>query len=95
MSIVAEQAVSAFNRNYKFTRVNYTGTAVTFLVDQSATAVAVVEPASGAPAVTLSAADANFEKTVTLAAGSSGTVVTVVTAHSGGTIASSKPSSRA
>jgi hypothetical protein len=94
MPIVSEHAFSAFGRNYKIVRVNYTGLADTFLVDQSASAVATIEPASNAPSVSIGAADANFEKTVTLASGSPDAVVTVVIAHEGGTIPSSKPASR-
>ena len=95
MSLLSEQVFSAFNRQYKIVRVNYTGAAETFLVDQSASAVASIEPSANAPAATIAAADANFERTVTLAAGSPAAVVTVVIAHQGGTLAGTKPASRA
>ncbi len=90
----AEIVVEVFGGFYKFSRINVTsGVDQTFLVDQSATKVSVVAPASGAPTASLGSADSNFEKTVTLSGGSSGSV-TVVTTHTG-TPASSKPSSRA
>ena len=90
-----EQAFEAFGRFYKIVRINHSsGADTTFLVDQSASAVAVIEPASGGPTASLGSADANFEKTVTLTGGAAG-LTTVVIAHAGGTIASTKPSSRA
>ena len=78
------------SRIYKFSKLLYDGTAVTFKVDQSAESVVVILPASGAPAATLGTSDSNFEKTVTLAAGSATAAVIVVTAH-GKTVAGVKP----
>ena len=78
---VSEKVVDFQSRGYKFSKIAYDGTAVTFKVDQSAVGVVTTLPVSGAPAVTLSAADGNFEKTVTLASGSSRDTVIVVTVH--------------
>jgi hypothetical protein len=90
MSLLSDHAFSAFGKEYKLFRVNYTGAAVAFSVDQSASSVAVVESGSSAPAVSLGASDSNFEKTVTLAAGGTASIVIVIAAHGGGTIASTK-----
>jgi hypothetical protein len=95
MSLLSDHKFEAFGRPYGLARVEYTGAAATFLVDQSASAVASIEPSSSAPAATIASGDSNFEKTVTLAAGSPAAVVTVAIAYSGGTISSSKPASRA
>lgn len=90
MSIpLAETSLEFSGKFYKISKIAYTGAATTFKVDQSAASVAVLEPASGAPTATLGAGDANFEKTVTLAAGSSAGTVTVVVAHTG-TLSSTK-----
>lgn len=63
------------------------------LVDQTASQAVVVHLGGGtAPTASLGAADANFEKTVTLSGGSNGKVA-VITYHPGGA-SSSKPASR-
>ena len=77
------------SRIFKFSRLAYDGSVVTFKVDQNAEGVATVLPVSGAPGVSLSASDSNFEKTVTLASGSSSASVIVVTSH-GKTVAGAK-----
>ena len=96
MAVISEHIVEFSGRFYKISRVTYGGASTTFLVDQNADGVASIDPSSGAPAATIGAADSNFEKTVTLAAGGSSTagVVTVITTHSG-TPSGVKPSSRA
>ena len=78
---VSEKNVEFQSRIYKFSKLAYDGTAVTFKVDQSAVSAVAVLPASGAPAVALGSSDSNFEKTVTLASGSSSATVIVVIAH--------------
>ncbi len=91
MAILSEHIVEFSGRFYKISRVSYGGIATTFLVDQSASGVAVIEPVSGAPSVSLgSASTTTFQKTVTLAAGGSSGTVTVITTHNG-TPAGSKP----
>jgi hypothetical protein len=83
MSIVSENVVEFSGKFYKITRISYDGTATTYKVDQSAINAVALEPASGAPSVSLGAADSSFEKTVTLAAGSTAATITVVVAHAG------------
>lgn len=90
MPILSETVIEAFGQNYKISRVSYSGSSSTFLVDQSATGVAVISPVSGGPSVSIGSADSNFEKTVTLAAGGASGTVTVIITHSG-TVASTKP----
>ncbi len=91
MSILSEHVVEFSGKFYKISRVAYTGNSTTFLVDQSASSVAVLEPASGVPSASLgSASSTTFQKTVTLAAGSVAATVTVITAHNG-TPAGTKP----
>jgi hypothetical protein len=90
---LGETVVEVNGRSYKFSKIAYTGSATTFLVDQTASAVTTVLPTSGAPTASLGSSDANFEKTVTLAAGSAAGEVTVVTTHDGPP-SSVKPSSR-
>lgn len=82
----AEKNFEFSGRIYKLTKIAYDATEVTFKVDQSAETAVAVLPASGAPTITLGAADSNFEKTVTLAAGSAAGTVIIVTAH-GSTVA--------
>jgi hypothetical protein len=91
MSVPTEKFVSFEGRNFKLHSVPYDGSTTTFKTDQSATAVAVIEPASSQPTVSLGAADSDFLKTVTVAAGgqSLGGAITVIIAH-GLTIASRK-----
>jgi hypothetical protein len=69
------------SRVYKLSEIAYDGTNVTFKVDQSAESVSTVLPFSGAPIASLGSSDSNFEKTVTLASGSSSATVVVVTVH--------------
>ena len=91
MATPAEKFILFQGRNFKIHSVPYSGGAAsTFSVDQSATAVAVLEPASSQPTITLAAASGGL-KVVTLAAGGTdlGGAVTVVIAH-GITISSSK-----
>jgi hypothetical protein len=78
---------------YKLSKVPYSGVATDFKVDQSAVSAVLLEPASGGPTVTLGAADSSFEKTVNIAAGGTneGGTVTVISAHTGSTLSSSKP----
>jgi hypothetical protein len=78
------------SRVYKLSEIAYDGTNVTFKVDQSAESVSTVLPFSGAPIASLGSSDSNFEKTVTLAAGGTASIVIVIAAHGGGTIASTK-----
>jgi hypothetical protein len=76
---------------YRVSKMSYSGLATDFEVDQSATSVAVLEPASGAPTVSLGTSDSTtFMKTVTLASGGASGTVTVVIAHGGGSVASTK-----
>ena len=89
MAIVSENVVEFSGRFYKITRVGYDGTTTTFKVDQSAISAVALLPASGAPAVSLGSGDSSFEKTVTLASGSTAGTVTVVIAHAG-TVAGTK-----
>ena len=79
-------------RNFKVFSVYYNGSSTSVFLDQSATSVSVIEPASGGPSLTLgastdggnSAPTPDFAKEVTLAAGAStgpGGSVTIVAAH--------------
>ncbi len=85
---ISETVVSFRGHSYKISKIAYTGLSTTFVVDQSAIGVASVLPVSGAPAATIGASgvgadDGEFEKTVTLAAGSVAAEVTVITVHNG------------
>lgn len=93
MSVISEHTTEFSGRFYKISRISYSGIATTFVVDQSASSASAIEPASNAPTVTLGAADGNFERTVTLAAGGASGPVTVITTHNG-TPAGPKPSAR-
>ncbi len=91
MATPSESFVLFNGRNFKFHSVPYSGGAAsTFSVDQSATAVAVVEPAANQPSLTLAAGSGGL-KVVTVAAGGDdlGGAVTIVVAH-GVSISSSK-----
>jgi hypothetical protein len=90
MAVPAEKSVFFDGRNFKLHKIPYDGSATSFDVDQSATAVAVVEPASNQPTATLGAAS-NGLKTVSIAAGGGNlnAAVMVVVAH-GQSVSSSK-----
>lgn len=74
-----EKVVSFKGRNYRIITVGYDGSSTSVYTDQSATSVAVLEPASGGPTATLgsSTGDGNtaptpdFAKEITLSAGAS------------------------
>lgn len=91
MAVPAEQVISFKGRKFKIHNVGYTGVAATFSVDQSATGVALVEPVSGGPTLTLGSASSGL-KTVTAAAGGVGlnSSITVIVVH-GASISTSKP----
>lgn len=88
----SERVFEFAGRFYKIFKVNHSTSSTAILVDQTATSVVVVVPSSNAPTAALGAADANFEKTITLTGGALGDTVVVV-GHSGPP-SSVKPSSR-
>jgi hypothetical protein len=69
MAILGESVVRVFGANYVFLRCGYAGLADSVTVDQGATKVTVVSPASGGPTLTLGSASSTGTKTVTIAAG--------------------------
>lgn len=92
MAVPAEQVISFKGRKFTIHNVGYnSGVATTFSVDQSATGVALVEPVSGGPTLTLGSASSGL-KTVTAAAGGVGlnNAITVIVVH-GASISTSKP----
>jgi hypothetical protein len=80
---VAEHSLVFQQNTYKFSKIAYDGTTVTFKVDQSAIAANAVLPASGTPTVTISDSDSDFERTVSLANGAPAGTVVIVTTHTG------------
>jgi hypothetical protein len=80
---VGETAILFKGLYYKLWSVRYDATATTFTVNSAVTSICVIEPASGAPSVSLGS-PANGVKTATIASGGSAKgdgTVTLVTVH--------------